>query len=91
MLPRSHAPMVQSMAAGSRHADKVIAESLILIHKQEAGGRATGNETPKTTPIDTLSPTKPHLLILPQAVPLTGGHIFKYISLWGSFSFKPPK
>ena len=35
---------------------------------------------------DTLSPTRPHLLI----VSLPIGQVFKHMSLWGPFLFNPP-
>jgi hypothetical protein len=41
-------------------------------------------------PCDIPSPARTQLLILPNSL-LTGNKVFKYIRLWGPFSFKPPQ
>lgn len=43
-----------------------------------------------STPNDILSLRQPHPLILTKTVPTTGDQIFKYMSQWVTFSFKPP-
>jgi hypothetical protein len=55
---------------------------LIHMHKTDQGdtGMWWACETSKPTPDDTLPPTRPRPLILPQTVPLTGGQAFKYMS-----------
>lgn len=70
-------------------------ESMIIM----AGSRTTGKED-TLGPVWTFETSKPSSSnILPssklmdanpsQRVPLTGGQVFKHISLWGPFYFKP--
>lgn len=55
--------------------------ALILTHKYEAEQADWGFKTSKLTPRDT--PPRPRLLILRHQA-------FKYMCLWGPFSFRPP-
>lgn len=48
-----------------------------------------GGLTCQSLPLVTSFSHKPTPLILPQTVPPTGNCVFKDVSLWGTFSFKP--
>ena len=76
---------------------EAVAESHILIHRQRKGGRgwlclAWASETSKPTPIDTLSPTRPHLpiLLILSKVSLPGNKTLNIYETMGPFLLKSP-
>lgn len=67
----------------------------ILNHRHKAGKQTRNNVTLLTqssppVPSDTLPPTRPHSLHLPEQHP-KWGPVLKYICLWGTCSLKPPQ
>lgn len=77
------------MAPG-RHGTGKLPEILHLTHKKIESllGMAWTFETRKPTLSDTPTPTRPTPPNLSQIVLLTADQAFKYMSLWGTFSFK---
>ena len=87
--------MVESIAG--RHGAGTVAESLhvettTMIQTERAnwewGGLLKSQGPPHS---DAPLPIRPHLLILPKQFYQLGTKTFKHVSLWVSFSFKPPQ
>lgn len=72
-----------------------IAESLHLLCELEAERKKSALvwvfQTSKSPCSDTPPSTRSCLLIFPKTVPPIRDQVFKFISLWGSFSFKLPQ